>query len=313
MKNMKSKLTTTNIHLREHGFSLLEVLIGITLLALLMLGVYSIIDNNTRSRDKITAEDRRIVELEMALSRIDTDFSQVYTPAYFSARKIKIENPNEPYPTNQTEETFVPDENFAYMTESGLPAIKFSSPDKSSFILFTFSNKRKFEDDKESNFQWIKYSFTDKVPDGMSINRHPDAPFFLERRAINENIYSSNLDFEKSRPQILIKNIKSAEINYYDKVRKKYVSNIEELGEERFKPLGMKLTVHWLDANNFEQTSERVYRVYWPSFDSEVEQREIRSIEAQNKLAAKSSTTAPGAPESPDTQPPADPENQDSL
>ncbi len=284
MKNMKLKLIIT----KQQGFSLLEVLIGITLLALLMIGVYSIIDNNSRTRDKITFEDRRLVEVEMALSRIDTDFSQVFTPAYFSAKILKIENANEPYPTNESEDPFVPSENFSYLTESGLPAVKFATPDKGSFVLFTFSNKRKFEDSKESNLKWIKYSFTDRVPEGMTLNRHPEANYFLERREVNENIYAPNIEFEKVRPQILLKNIKSFEITYYDKVKKKYFSTLDELGEEKVRPQGIKISIKWLDANNFEQISERVYRVLWPNFDSEAEQKEIRSIEAQNRAIAKS-------------------------
>lgn len=282
---MKLKLIIT----KEQGFSLLEVLIGVTLLALLMIGVYTIIDNNTRSRDKILFEDRRVVEVEMALSRIDSDFSQIFTPAYFSGRKVKSDLSNDSYDAQaQNEDDFSPSEFFPYQTENGTAAIKFQMPEKGSFVLFTFGNKRKVEDSHESIFQWVKYSFTDRIPDGVNISRHSSAPYILERRSISENIYSSQLDFSTVRPQILLKNIKNFEVSFYDKNKNKYVSSIEELGDEQHRPRGIKILINWLDSNNFEQKSERIYRVFWTAFDAEAELKEIKKIEFENKAISNS-------------------------
>jgi len=69
----------------QAGFTLLEVLIAITILSLLMVSIYSVIENSTTTKDRIITEDRDKMQLEMAFARIETDLEYIYSPLYYES------------------------------------------------------------------------------------------------------------------------------------------------------------------------------------------------------------------------------------
>ena len=69
----------------QNGFTLIEVIISITLLALMMVYMVNIIDNSIKTKESVLAEDKDFMQIETALARFDLDFSQIYSPLFFSA------------------------------------------------------------------------------------------------------------------------------------------------------------------------------------------------------------------------------------
>jgi prepilin-type N-terminal cleavage/methylation domain-containing protein len=68
----------------QKGFTLLEILIAIVLLAFITFGVVSVTENAVNTKDRTTATNANNLQIETAMSRFEWDFSQIYSPLYFS-------------------------------------------------------------------------------------------------------------------------------------------------------------------------------------------------------------------------------------
>ena len=71
------------------GFSLLEILISITLLSIMMVFVIDITNDSLDTKDTVLAEDQELFQAEMAVNRIVTDISHMYNPLFYAAEKGK--------------------------------------------------------------------------------------------------------------------------------------------------------------------------------------------------------------------------------
>ena len=69
------------------GFSLVEVMISLVLLSFLMMGTYVMVDNSQRTKETVSTEDRAMLQVQMAFNRLEADFSQIYSPAYFAPQR----------------------------------------------------------------------------------------------------------------------------------------------------------------------------------------------------------------------------------
>jgi prepilin-type N-terminal cleavage/methylation domain-containing protein len=68
----------------QSGFTLLEILIAITLLAFITLGVVNITENAALTMERTGEINKNNLQAETAFSRFEWDFSQIYSPLYFS-------------------------------------------------------------------------------------------------------------------------------------------------------------------------------------------------------------------------------------
>jgi prepilin-type N-terminal cleavage/methylation domain-containing protein len=171
----------------EAGFTLLEILIAITLLAFITIGVVSITDDAAQTMERTTEINENNLQIETAMSRFDWDFSQIYSPLYFST--IMNMNANQtmasgdtgafqdgsmpgtmpgtttgatppaqqvsPYLQQYYESLinrFERNENFMGVSKEGLPVPRFHNPEKNVLEFFTTSNRRKLENQKQSHF-----------------------------------------------------------------------------------------------------------------------------------------------------------------
>ena len=60
------------IKLSEKGFSLLEVLIAIAILAFISMGVYQTVNQSTAIKERVTSEDKDFLQVEAFFARFDT-------------------------------------------------------------------------------------------------------------------------------------------------------------------------------------------------------------------------------------------------
>lgn len=284
MRMLKLERFSTRLHsVAESGFTLIEVLIAITILSFIAFSTYKMVDSNTTTKETVLREDQAIIQSLTAIGRIDTDISQLYTPLYYAGKLV----PNARVSSDVYAESAAPTGNFDGKAKNGQLIPQFKSEDKSSIILFTQANRRKVADSKESRFAWVKYSLrpmeTDPSADA-DVGQKNLAGNELIRQVIAADIYNPSINWSDVKPQVLMKNIKSLEFSFWDERTKKFVSSIQDLNENKNLIRGIKLVLVWIDEDNNEQTIEKVFRILHPYFNTK-----------QDDLKMGSGLGAPGA------------------
>jgi prepilin-type N-terminal cleavage/methylation domain-containing protein len=128
----------------QTGFTLIEILIAIFLLAFVSLGIVSITSDSQLTKERTINKDRDNLQIETALSRFEWDFSQIYSPLYYSQRLQLAGDPNgQQQVTPEQQQLFeavnnryIQMETFAFSNKDGVPVPRFYSPDKSTFEKF---------------------------------------------------------------------------------------------------------------------------------------------------------------------------------
>ncbi len=258
-----------NILLSQEGFTLVEVLIAIVLLAFISLSTFKMVDNSTDTKEKVLKEDQLLLQTLTATSRLDSDFSQLYSPLFFYSKANPANNSNAIYQDNATSKG-------AYdgKTKNGMIIPQFQAEDKSTIVFLTTSNRRKVLDSKESRFTWIRYSLRKSEKsddDGDSKASNSKADQELVRQTISSNIYTSELNWSDIKAQVLLYQVKSADFSYWDERTKKYVNSLLDLNENKNTIRSIKLDLTWIDENDHEQKIEKVYRILTPYFNTKTD------------------------------------------
>jgi prepilin-type N-terminal cleavage/methylation domain-containing protein len=272
----------------DAGFTLIEVLIAILILSFISISAYKMIDENTESKDRITTEDRNLMQTLTALNRIETDFNEFYSPL-FSFSKVALQGSSDPYAdTNKSFNT-----SFEGKTKNGMPIPVVTSEDKSTLIFLSQVNRRKVAETKESNFVWIKYSLK---PTEDEENRKLGGNDLI-RQVIAANPFKSNLNWADVKEQVVLSNLKSLEFNFYDERNKKWITSLSDLNENKNSIRSLKVLFTWMSGENAEQKFEKIFRVVTPYFNTKQD-----DLKAGAGGAWGGSTPPPGMP----TPPPAD-------
>ena len=254
----------------QEGFTLIEVLIAITILSFITFTTYQMIDSNTSAKDRVVREDRMTLQSLTAISRLDSDISQMVNPLFsFSKMVIDTNNVEAVYSDNNTSING----SFEGKTQNGALIPQFKSEDKNSIIFFTQSNRRKIADSKESRYAWIKYSLRRSEED---IDKDDEAKinsnsFELVRQSIASDIYNTNLDWAKPKSQVVLEGVKDLEFSFWDERSKKFTSSLQELNESKNLIRQIKINITWLNEDNNEQKIEKVFRVLAPYFNTKLD------------------------------------------
>lgn len=251
------------------GFSLVEVLIAITILAFISLSTVVMVDKNINTKDTVIEEDGAFMQTLTAINRIDADFNQLYTPLFNSVKaKNKSANTNA-YDDNNHFSNLT----FDGLTESNDIIPKIISEDKSTLIIFTQSNRRKFENSKESRYAWIKYKLISMPRDENNPDKEISGRFNLVRQVIATDIYNPQQDWDSVKEQLLLENIKELTFSFWDIRNKKFSTSLNDLGELKYVPRLIKTEIKWFDLNGNEKEIYKISRVINPYFDPSVDQK----------------------------------------
>ena len=155
MNHFRSTLTESPHS--ERGMTLIEVMIAITLLAFVILGVTSITENSQNAKDRTLQTDRDNMQIETVFSRLDWDFSQIWSPLYFTQKFAGTLNPQTMPGLEEMIYLYENHPRFRLPSKEGLPIPTFRSREKSEIIFLTSGNRRKIENQKQSNFMWVRY------------------------------------------------------------------------------------------------------------------------------------------------------------
>lgn len=277
----------------QSGFTLIEILIAITLLAFVSLGVVNITENAALTMERTTEVNQNNLQIETALGRFEWDFSQIYSPLYFSTvlnpnQSVSPRNPNDPNDENPDQLTqqanfspalqqyyeqlvarFERNEHFSAVSKEGFPIPRFYAPEKNVFEFFTSSNRRKFENTKQSHFAWVRYALANQeaLPDG---EENPDIPQNLKSLvryfSADDPYNDKRLDPEGSdlKGSVLLRNVESLEFQYWNYNTKKWETSLKSIpaGENLIR--GVKVLITWYDSQGHKRTANRTFRSHWP-------------------------------------------------
>jgi prepilin-type N-terminal cleavage/methylation domain-containing protein len=265
--------SNSKLHLLKNqaGFTLIEVLIAITILSFITFATYQMIDSNTTAKDRVVREDKMTVQGLTAIGRLDADISQIVNPL-FSYGKMVVTTSNVEAVYSDNNNTI--NGSFDGKTQNGALIPQFKSEDKSSIVFLTQANRRKLADSKESRYAWIKYSLrrSEEDIDNEDETKTNGNLFELVRQSIATDIYNSNLDWSKPKSQVVLERVKELEFSFWDERSKKFTSSLQELNENKNLIRQIKVTITWLNEDDNEQKIEKIFRVLAPYFNTKLDQ-----------------------------------------
>ncbi len=282
----------------ESGFTLIEILIAIVVLALMMVSIYTIINNSTTTKDVIVREDQSYLQVQTALARFELDFSSFTTPLFYTQAKAVSNSVddvgNDPYSGAQP---FVPSENFVATTEQGEIIPAFQMPDNNTIIFFTSSHYRRVENAKQSRYSWVRYTLRDSTREDENGEKIEGKEWV--RSTVVEDIYRGEFDWSNEREFILLDHIKEFSWGFWDKEREKFVENIRELSNPKLPPRLVQISLTWIAPDKTELNFTRTFRPLYPFFDTKAEADLLKARAQQNSTVGGE----PGAFSQPDVTP----------
>ncbi|MBF0299339.1 MAG: hypothetical protein HQK51_11500 [Oligoflexia bacterium] len=282
--------------MNNKGLSLLEILIAATILAFISFGIVQITDNSFKTRDRIIGEDKEFLQVETAMSRLQEDILQMYSPLYFAAKAPPAPLEVEAFSRYEGSATF------SSVTTLGHPIPIFQNPDRYTFEFFTFSNKRRSEDMKQSNYAWVRYTLMAKEKNSTAAQANANTA--AERESESEVASKSNkglydlvrgytakdpfslekIDWDKIKLFTLLPNVTAFEFSFWDESKKKFVETLKELKKDSV-VRAVKVKFTWIGKGGVEYNDERIFKSIWPY---------IKFKEAED--SEKKKTKIPGMP-----------------
>ena len=248
------------------------------------------VDSSTDTKEKVVKEDKILLQTLLAVSRIDSDFTQIYSPLYSYSKASPITD------NNAYQDSSVPRGSFDGKVKSGMIIPQFKSEDKSSIVLFTSANRRKVADTKESRYTWVKYSLrspekTNSQSDDEDKN-HSSAGQEIIRQTVSSNIYANDINWSEAKAQVLLTQVKSLEFSFWDERAKKFQTSIQDLNEIKNQLRSIRMQMVWIDEDNHEQKVDKTYRVGYPVFNTKLD-----DIKMNNGAYGGDGTVPPGVPD----------------
>ncbi len=282
----------------ERGFTLLEILIAITLLGFITLGVVSVTQDAMNTKDRTTEKNVNILLIETALARFEWDLSQIYSPLYFST-VLNLQQQGLPQTTNQdinndgvndtqtgggTQQPLQPaliayyqqmmsrferNERYVGVSKEGLPIPRFYAPDKNTFEFFTSSNRRKIENTKQSHFAWVRYTLAEQDMTGRE-KVHPEMPpsvkslvrYFTADDPYDDKRIDLTSASNPIKGAVLLENVESLEFQYWDLKRRKWETSLRTIENGETVIRGVKMIVTWWDSQG-KRSIQRTFRPHW--------------------------------------------------
>ncbi len=282
----------------ESGFTLLEILIAITILALISLAVVSITENAAITKERTTEVNQNNLQIETAMNRFEWDLSQVYSPLYFStllsmnnapigtnppnnAGDSAVVPPVNPNPAGnmgplaqqyfeQLVQRFERNEHFMGVSKEGFPVPRFYAPEKSVFEFFTSSNRRKVENQKQSHFAWVRYALAEQTQteEEEKNTNMPKALKSFVRYFSADDPYSEKRinidDADRVKGAVLLRNVEKLEFQFWDFQRRKWETSLRNIQNGESIVRGVKVLITWYDSFGTQRTASRIFRTHWP-------------------------------------------------
>ena len=260
----------------QSGFSLVEVLISLVLMSMMVVSVIQMTNSAGEVKEKVLIEDEEKLSIEIAMARMNKDLNLFFTNKYFST-------PINPSRTSQniTDEDALnwiqqknqqTSERFPEFSQNyqPIPTLQF---DEDSIEFMTIGNIRRYQNQKTSRFNWVRYS----------IENDQDSEFKqLKRYVYSINPFNqNNFDFEGIKGQVLLSNLTEFEFFFWNKDKEKFIDDFTPTNPDQSPLQGLRIQFKWRDSLKREFEYSRVFRTLWPIYEIEMEE-EISQL--QNAL-----------------------------
>ena len=249
----------------EAGLSLLEILIAIAILAFVMIGVVSIIDNSQNTKDRTVQLDRDNLQIETAMARLEWDFSQIWSPLYFSKRFSGNLDPQNNPGIEEVAYLYEGHPRFRMPSKEGLPIPKFFLREKNDLLFLTTANRRKLENQRQSHFMWVRYYLGDVVvqDDKVGAGEERTVKALLRQTFIDDPWAKEDIPIEDTRSSVVLENVEKLEFALWDPKTKKWTENTQAITDGESLWRGLQVTVTWKDSAELERTTVRWFRPQW--------------------------------------------------
>ncbi len=250
------------------GLTLIEILIAITLLSFIMFGVISVTTDSLDTKNKIVSEDREYLDIETAFARMDWDFSHIYSPLAFARRFVIQEDKQEAYAG--LIERLQMNRRFNAIDADGRMIPVLEANDASTFEFFTSGNRRRQQDQKQSNFAWVRYSLgsEDEIkedgPDETSDDDKSGTKVLLRHYSANNPYDNDRLDISKIKAQALVKDVEDMKIRFWDPVNKKFQDSLDMVQDGLAYIRAIQVEITLKDKNGIERKDIRILRSLFP-------------------------------------------------
>ncbi|MFW5887504.1 MAG: PulJ/GspJ family protein [Bacteriovoracia bacterium] len=273
---MQKHLTLFKLLKSKQGFTLIEIIVATALLSFMMIGVITVSNNNIETKETVVSEDNRKLQIQTALSRLERDLSQIYSPLYFSQKHQKPkstqgEDQDNYYPEQRDDlnSKYARNDRFGFANTEGLPVPKILNDEKTS-IEFMVSNNMPFQQNaRQSEYGWVKYSL-EEMEFNEEDKAHELGNYRLMRsfNATDPFSDSGNLLDESPKYEVL-DYITEFEFNFWDRKNKKFVSNLRELPKEaRNRIEALQVVFKWKGIPGMEPIKiMKTFLPLWPYYN----------------------------------------------
>jgi len=251
------------------GMSLIEILIAITLLAFIGLGTITMMDNSFQIKESVLKEDNESLQVEAAMSRFEKDFSQIYSPLFYSRKKVA--GINTKLGISQVDERkYSGNRRFVFEDQYGHPVPRIFNPDAKTIEFFTSSNRRKMENIKQSDYAWARYTLVPSAPDPKETNPKRTGLYDFVRAYSADNPYSDDdRDLEDIKHFKLLTHVSKLKFYFWDPVKLKFVESLREVQGMAHLLWAIQVELTWIDSAGISNTTKRTFRSIWPKQEIE--------------------------------------------
>jgi prepilin-type N-terminal cleavage/methylation domain-containing protein len=254
----------------ENGFSLLEIMIAIVLLTVITFTVVSIQDNAQNTKERTLQFNEDNLAIESAMSRIEADFLQIYSPLFYSQKFMGSLDPNVNPGVEEVTSLYERHPRFRSPNQEGIPIpIAFSEP-KEELIFLTTANRRKFENQPQSHFTWIRYSLTDIPVDTEVDNPRSGGKDNRPQKALVRQTYpddpwaKKDIDWEDIKASTILAHVESLKWEFWNLGARRWESTLTAIVDGELLVRGLKLEIVWFDSQGNKRSTNRIFRNLWP-------------------------------------------------
>lgn len=273
----------------SNGFTLIEVLISITILSVMMVYIFNILDSSTRMKETIVYEDREYLQVLTALERMAHDFSHIYSPLYFSIEQIDRNTKGlgiagELFQNQDPTQAYKPTKQFPKVSHDDIPIPQIENEQPSEIIFFSKSHRRKVYDAPTSSFNWVAYRLKDLPPQPRDAfeERHPDRAEtkMITRASFAHDPYREEVEWDSKeiKEHALLKGVKDFEFSYWNQATQDYVNLLRQNALNPLSPQLFRVKFTWISKTGDEHDFERTFRPLWPKFDRQKEKTELIQV-----------------------------------
>jgi len=238
-----------------------------------MIGVVSITDNSRGAKERTAQVDQDNLAAEAAMARLEADFTQIWSPLYFTQKFTGSLDPNTNPAVVETVYLYERHPRLRLPSKEGLPIPIFRSKEKTEFVFLTTANRRRLENQKQSQFMWVRYYLGEPpvVDEAVAPRTGSAAVSASATKALLRQVWADDpwskeeLDFEDTRSAVLLEKVEKVEFKFWNPQTKKWESSLTSMQDGELLQRGLQIALTWYDSQGHKRETVRSMRPLWPA------------------------------------------------